>query len=107
MTLCDPLGGPRATVENPWSKSYPGLRPAALIASSYFLLILLQHQSSTFFFRYVVNFSVYFTLFGVCVVLLLIASGNIQSLLQQVSPAVFDILLNFACTVALGRTSLQ
>ncbi|CAK8697798.1 unnamed protein product [Clavelina lepadiformis] len=34
--------------------------------------------------RIIVNISVYFTLFGVCVVLLLIASGNIQTLLSQV-----------------------
>jgi len=40
--------------------------------------------------RYIVNFSVYFTLFGVCVVLLLIASGNIQSLLQQVIMIIFS-----------------
>lgn len=35
--------------------------------------------------RNIVTASVYFTLYGVCVVLLLIASGNIQMLLQQVN----------------------
>uniref|UniRef100_H2Z6U2 Amino acid transporter transmembrane domain-containing protein n=1 Tax=Ciona savignyi TaxID=51511 RepID=H2Z6U2_CIOSA len=35
--------------------------------------------------KIIVNISVYFTLYGVCVVLLLIASGNIQSLLAQVN----------------------
>nr|XP_039271489.1 amino acid transporter AVT1E-like [Styela clava] len=35
--------------------------------------------------RIIVNISVYFTLYGVCVVLLLIASGNIQGLLSQVN----------------------
>nr|XP_009858997.1 amino acid transporter AVT1E-like [Ciona intestinalis] len=35
--------------------------------------------------KIIVNISVYFTLYGVCVVLLLIASGNVQSLLSQVN----------------------
>uniref|UniRef100_H2Z6U1 Amino acid transporter transmembrane domain-containing protein n=1 Tax=Ciona savignyi TaxID=51511 RepID=H2Z6U1_CIOSA len=43
--------------------------------------------------KIIVNISVYFTLYGVCVVLLLIASGNIQSLLAQIE---FHTYLMFA-----------
>jgi len=35
--------------------------------------------------KHIVNISVYFTLFGVCVVLLIIASGNVQNLMEQVN----------------------